>query len=65
MRTKVLEIVKDVTETASLADAHVIVCGGKGMGDEQGFQLIHEFAEVIGAAVGGTQRCDRSRLASL
>ncbi len=55
MRTKVLKIVKDVTETASLADAHVIVCGGKGMGDEQGFQLIHEFAEVIGAAVGGTR----------
>lgn len=55
MRTKVLKIVKDVTETASLADAHVIVCGGKGMGDEQGFQLIHEFAEVIGASVGGTR----------
>lgn len=55
MRTKVLKIVKDVTETASLADAHVIVCGGKGMGDEKGFQLIHEFAEVIGAAVGGTR----------
>lgn len=55
MRTKVLEIVKDVTETANLADAHVIVCGGKGMGDEQGFQLIHEFAETIGASVGGTR----------
>ncbi len=55
MRTKVLKIVKDVTETASLADAHVIVCGGKGMGDELGFQLIHEFAEVIGASVGGTR----------
>lgn len=55
MRTKVLEIVKDVTETANLADAHVIVCGGKGMGDEEGFKLIHEFAEAIGASVGGTR----------
>lgn len=55
MRTKVLEIVKDVTETANLADAHVIVCGGKGMGDEEGFKLIHEFAETIGASVGGTR----------
>lgn len=55
MRTKVLEIVKDVTKKASLADAHVIVCGGKGMGDEKGFQLIHELADVLGASVGGTR----------
>lgn len=55
MRTRVLEVVKDVTQTASLSDAHVIVCGGKGMGDEQNFQLIHELADVIGASVGGTR----------
>ncbi|MEQ2525975.1 electron transfer flavoprotein subunit alpha/FixB family protein [Robertmurraya yapensis] len=55
MRTKVLEIVKDVTKTASLADAHVIVCGGKGMGDLEGFKLIHELADTIGASVGGTR----------
>ncbi len=55
MRTKVLKIVKDVTKKASLAEAHVIVAGGKGMGDIQGFQLIHELAEVIGASVGGTR----------
>lgn len=55
MRTKVLEIVKDVTKKANLADAHVIVCGGKGMGDEKGFQLIHELADVLGASVGGTR----------
>ncbi|MBT2678345.1 electron transfer flavoprotein subunit alpha/FixB family protein [Bacillus sp. ISL-35] len=55
MRTKVLKIVKDVTKKASLSEAHVIVAGGKGMGDIQGFQLIHELAEVIGASVGGTR----------
>ncbi|MEH7886496.1 electron transfer flavoprotein subunit alpha/FixB family protein [Bacillus sp. JJ1609] len=55
MRTKVLKIVKDVTKKASLAEAHVIVAGGKGMGDPQGFQLIHELADVIGASVGGTR----------
>lgn len=55
MRTKVLEIVKNVKKRASLADAHVIVCGGKGMGDLEGFQLIHELAETIGASVGGTR----------
>jgi len=55
MRTKVINIVKDVTKTASLAEAHVIVCGGKGLGDVQNFQLIHELAETIGASVGGTR----------
>ncbi len=55
MRTKVLKIVNEVTKKANLADAHVIVCGGKGMGDEQNFQLLYEFAETIGASVGGTR----------
>ncbi|PLT28952.1 electron transfer flavoprotein subunit alpha/FixB family protein [Peribacillus deserti] len=54
MRTKVLEIVKDVTKK-SLADAHIIVCGGKGMGDERNFGLIHELAGLLGAGVGGTR----------
>ncbi|MDP4085723.1 MAG: electron transfer flavoprotein subunit alpha/FixB family protein [Bacillota bacterium] len=55
MRTKVLRIVNDVTKRANLADAHVIVCGGKGMGDEQNFQMLYELAETIGASVGGTR----------
>jgi electron transfer flavoprotein alpha subunit len=55
MRTKVLKIVNNVTKTASLADAHVIVCGGKGMGDYQNFQLLHELAATIGATVGATR----------
>jgi electron transfer flavoprotein alpha subunit len=55
MRTKVLKIVKDVTKTASLADAHVIVCGGKGLGDIHNFELIHELAHTIGASVGGSR----------
>ncbi|OEH93797.1 electron transfer flavoprotein subunit alpha/FixB family protein [Bacillus solimangrovi] len=55
VRTKVLEIVQEVNKAASLADAHIIVAGGKGMQDEKGFKLLHEFAEVIGASVGGTR----------
>ncbi|MBA4537375.1 electron transfer flavoprotein subunit alpha/FixB family protein [Bacillus aquiflavi] len=55
MRTKVLKVVKNVTKKANLAEAHVIVAGGKGLGDLKGFQLIHDFAAVIGASVGGTR----------
>ncbi|XJZ28299.1 electron transfer flavoprotein subunit alpha/FixB family protein [Bacillota bacterium Lsc_1132] len=55
MRTKVLHIVNDVTKKANLADAHVIVCGGKGMGDVENFKMLYELAETIGASVGGTR----------
>jgi electron transfer flavoprotein alpha subunit len=55
MRTKVLQIVKDVSKKANLADAHVIICGGKGMGDLQNFQLLYTLADAIGASVGGTR----------
>lgn len=55
MRTKVIEVVKDVTKKANLSDAHVIVAGGKGLGDMLGFQLIHSLAKTIGASVGGTR----------
>lgn len=54
MRTRVLDIVKNVTK-ANLADAHVIVAGGKGLGDEQGFQLVKDLANTIGASFGGTR----------
>ncbi|WP_374720611.1 electron transfer flavoprotein subunit alpha/FixB family protein [Peribacillus tepidiphilus] len=55
MRTKVLKIVKDTSKVSNLADAHIVVCGGKGMGDAKGFELIHELAQVLGASVGGTR----------
>lgn len=55
LRTKVLEIVRDTTKKASLADAHIIVAGGKGMGEEKNFQLLYELADVLGASVGGTR----------
>jgi electron transfer flavoprotein alpha subunit len=55
MRTKVLQIVKEVSKKANLADAHVIICGGKGMGDLQNFQMLYELADTIGASVGGTR----------
>jgi electron transfer flavoprotein alpha subunit len=57
MRTKVIEIVNDVTKKSNLADAHVVICGGKGMGDKHNWQLLYQLAEAMGgnAAVGGTR----------
>lgn len=55
MRTKVLAIVKNVNKKVNLADAHIIVAGGKGLGDEKGFQLVHDLADVLGASVGASR----------
>jgi electron transfer flavoprotein alpha subunit len=55
-RTKVIETVKEVAETAiNLQDANIIVAGGRGMGGEKGFQLLYELAEVLGASVAATR----------
>jgi electron transfer flavoprotein alpha subunit len=55
LRTKVLKIVRDAQRTIRLDEADVIVAGGKGLGSKEGFQLIHRFAETIGATVGASR----------
>lgn len=55
MRTKVLEIVREATKKARIDEADIIVAGGKGMGSKEGFQLIHQLAEVLGGAVGASR----------
>jgi electron transfer flavoprotein alpha subunit len=41
--------------TVSLADANVIVSGGRGVGGPEGFEPIKELAGVIGGAVGASR----------
>jgi electron transfer flavoprotein alpha subunit len=55
-RTKVVETVKEVSELAiNLQDANIIVAGGRGMGGEKGFQLLHELADALGASVAASR----------
>ena len=57
IRTKVLEIVKNMGETVSLTDAEVIVAGGMGLGKQEGFDLLKELADKMGGVLGATRAC--------
>jgi electron transfer flavoprotein alpha subunit len=54
VRTKILDFVQEA-ETVNLADAEVIVSGGRGVGGSDNFAIIRELAEVLGGAVGASR----------
>ncbi|MEY8001254.1 FAD-binding protein [Clostridium sp. Mt-5] len=55
LRTKVLEIIKEKSENARLEDAKIIVCGGRGVQNEEGFILLEKLAKLLGGVVAGSR----------
>jgi electron transfer flavoprotein alpha subunit len=54
IRTKILDFVQ-VAETVNLADAEIIISGGRGVGGSENFAIIRELADVLGGAVGASR----------
>ncbi|MCI2105767.1 MAG: electron transfer flavoprotein subunit alpha/FixB family protein [Intestinimonas sp.] len=56
IRTRVLELIKDVdSESVDLEGAEIIVSGGRGVGGPEGFAPVKALAEALGATVGASR----------
>ncbi len=55
LRVLVQEVVTGTRRRAELENARIIVSGGRGLGNPQGFQLIEELAAAIGGEVGASR----------
>jgi len=59
IRTKLLERKEVTAEGVRLEDAEVVVGGGRGIGSEEGFNVLQELASQLSGAVGATRAaCD-------
>ncbi|MFC2066669.1 electron transfer flavoprotein subunit alpha/FixB family protein [Chloroflexota bacterium] len=63
IRTKVLDKVVEEVEGIKLEDAEVVIAGGRGIGDAEGFKQLEELAKLMKGAVGATRPpCDNGWL---
>ena len=53
---EILNIVKEVKDVVDIAEAKILVSGGRGVGSAENFKLLDELAEVL----GGTVSCSRA-----
>ncbi|MGM0568354.1 MAG: electron transfer flavoprotein subunit alpha/FixB family protein, partial [Elusimicrobiota bacterium] len=54
-RSKIVKSIKDETQQVNLADADIIVSGGRGLGKAENFKLIEELAAALNGAVGSSR----------
>ena len=55
IHTKVVEFVKATKQIVNLVEAEIIVSGGRGLGNAEGFKLIEELANALGGVVGSSR----------
>jgi len=54
-RSKLLDMIEELEETVNLAEADIIVSGGRGLGGPENFAIIRELALTLNGAVGASR----------
>ena len=54
-RTKILDIVEEVSSTINITEADIIVSGGRGMRGPENFSILEDLAKALGGAVGSSR----------
>jgi electron transfer flavoprotein alpha subunit len=54
-RTKLVDFVKEVEPTVNIAEANIIVSGGRGLQGPENFKMLQDLALVLGGAVGASR----------
>ncbi len=54
-RSKVVEVIREMQNEINVAEADIIVSGGRGLGGPEKFPLLFELAKELGAAVGASR----------
>jgi len=54
-RTKRLDYVPEEESTVNIAEANILVSGGRGLQKPENFEIVREFAKVLGAGVGASR----------
>lgn len=55
IKTKILDVIKEISETVNLEEADVIVAGGRGVGNAENFSILKELADALGGVIGATR----------
>lgn len=50
-----VQFIRDLSREVDIQEADIIVAGGKGLKNKEGFKLVEELAAVLGAGVGATR----------
>ena len=57
MNVEIVEAVKSEKKSVDLTEAKLIVSGGRGVGSAEGFDVIRDMADALGAEVGSSRAC--------